>query len=491
MERLNKIQLTVILIAGGLLLLSLVKINQAQQGLIIEEGKLDGLPFQITYSQEINKGKRPIVLVAHGLAGSGLIMRGFALTLAHAGYVAVTWDFDGHAGNALPMETDIYKPWLLENTEQALRAVKGLEIADTNRVAILGHSMGTAAALTFAQQYPFVKATVAVSPVGTTVTDSLPQNLLLLAGELEPRFVANAEARLEEAGGIGGDILEGTARQLRVLPGLEHISIIFAAETHHLALDWLDQTFGTQAEAKPYIDKRLLWFAMLISATLALAGLVGSLFPSSPKSDQMTILRSLSSMLLAVGGATILMWIMTILGLETTTALGLRTGGYLVWWFFLAGLLGLVLSGVVPARPERQELLSGMLIFIVLWLGVGLVGDLVWLPWLLIPKRLLLFPLVVLALFPWFYFVGSLGQQGGVKDRMLWWFSQSVHVLLALMIAVQITTGLKFLVLLLPLFPVILLFHAIPNISLKGIWSFALSGSLFVAWMTLAVFPLV
>jgi hypothetical protein len=44
--------------------------------------------------------------------------------------------------------------------------------------------------------------------------------------------------------------------------------------------------------------------------------------------------------------------------------------------------------------------------------------------------------------------------------------------------------------LILPLFPIILLFQAIPNLPQKGSWTYALSGALFVSWMLLAVFPL-
>jgi hypothetical protein len=39
-------------------------------------------------------------------------------------------------------------------------------------------------------------------------------------------------------------------------------------------------------------------------------------------------------------------------------------------------------------------------------------------------------------------------------------------------------------------FPIVLLFHTIPNLPQKGYWAFALSGALFVSWMLLAVFPL-
>src|SRR5664279_1978737 len=38
----------------------------------------------------------PVVVVAHGFAGSGRLMQSFALTLARNGYIAATFDFPGH-----------------------------------------------------------------------------------------------------------------------------------------------------------------------------------------------------------------------------------------------------------------------------------------------------------------------------------------------------------------------------------------------------------
>jgi hypothetical protein len=61
----------------------------------------------------------------------------------------------------------------------------------------------------------------------------------------------------------------------------------------------------------------------------------------------------------------------------------------------------------------------------------------------------------------------------------------------AITLAIRLTPELGFLALLLPVFPIVLAFHAIPNAPQKGVWSFALSGALFVSWLLLAVFPLI
>lgn len=474
-----------------IIMFSIWQLKQSRSGLVFETGHSGGIPYQIMTHENPEQAKRPLILVAHGLAGSGTIMQGLALTFAHAGYVVVTWDFDGHARNPHPMEEDIYSPWLLDNVEQVLKAVAKNKDVDTSRIAIVGHSMGTAAALTFAQVHPRTQATVAISPVNTSVTPDLPHNLLLMAGQLEPDFVSHARVRLAEAGGVGGDILTGTARQFHIIPGVEHISIIFAPATHALALNWLDATFGIQKGAQAYVDRRLIWYGLLVMGALMLAT---TLIPRNPPFGQTNKVRLQRRVLVMVTGAlsaTLILWLAGLIGIPLNTLFGIRAGGYLILWFLIAGLAGLGLLRPEIVRPTRVELVSALLIFTVLWLGIGLAGGGVWLPWLLISKRLVLWPLVFFALLPWCWLTGLLSSYGGAGTRLVWWFGHSLTLFGALFLAIKMTPELGFLMLLLPVFPLVLLFHVIPNMVQRGSWTFALSGALFVSWMLLAVFPLI
>jgi dienelactone hydrolase len=52
-------------------------------------------------------GPGPAVVIAHGFAGSRQLMEGYALTLARAGYYAVSFDFEGHGRNPTPMSGDV------------------------------------------------------------------------------------------------------------------------------------------------------------------------------------------------------------------------------------------------------------------------------------------------------------------------------------------------------------------------------------------------
>ena len=63
--------------------------------------------------------------------------------------------------------------------------------------------------------------------------------------------------------------------------------------------------------------------------------------------------------------------------------------------------------------------------FAVIWLGAGLLGQLVWQPWLLIPRRLLLWPLGGLFLLPWFLVVGETTRGAGLAGQIGWWLGHS------------------------------------------------------------------
>jgi alpha-beta hydrolase superfamily lysophospholipase len=59
----------------------------------------------------------PLVVIAHGFAGSRQLMAAWQLTLAQAGYVTASFDFEGHGRNPVPMSGDVTS---LDGTTQLL-----------------------------------------------------------------------------------------------------------------------------------------------------------------------------------------------------------------------------------------------------------------------------------------------------------------------------------------------------------------------------------
>jgi pimeloyl-ACP methyl ester carboxylesterase len=476
----------------GLIFVALAvwQIDAAAQGLEITTLQSSVPPMTFISPAGAIPGSRPLVLIAHGFAGSGLIMRQFAFTLAHAGYATVSWDFDGHGANPRLLSS---QP-LLADAEAAVAEATTRGLVTPGKMAILGHSMGSGVALEFGQVYSDTAATIAISPVGQTVTMSLPHNLLLMAGSLEPQFRTNAERHLAEAGGAGGDAQQGTARRLTVIENVEHITILFNPATQREALAWLDATFGRQPGATAYTDLRIAWYGLGLLGALLIAAFLGSLLWSGvrqPEQQRVPALwRRLVALAIGALAASVLLWLVAMAGLQLRTLFGMLIGGYMMVWFAVAGVVSWLLMGTSSPLPSARAVVGGLLAFAALWLGVGLLGQQVFYQWLLIWPRLRYWPLAVLLLLPWFLAVGQLVSGSGLAGRLGQWLAHSIVLTVGLYVAIRLSPDLGFLFLILPLFPIVLFVYALATIPHRGSWPYALSGALFTAWLLLAVFPL-
>jgi len=381
---------------------------------------------------------------------------------------------------------------LLQDAESALTEAVSAGLIDSQHIAILGHSMGSGVALSYGMSHPETAATIAISPTGQAVTPTLPHNLLLMAGRLEPQFASKALDLLSQAGGNNHDFTTGTARQLVIIPNVEHISILFSPTAQRTAVAWLDETFGTQPGATTYTDRRIIWFGLGILGFALLAN-AGLQFTAQSSQNSINIrplwLRMIS---LLAGGifATILLWLISLLGINLGHILGVLVGGYLLIWFGLAGLISLIILRPHIFRPKINELFKSLLAFACLWLGVGLLGNFVWLPWLLIPYRLWLWIPGSVIVFPWFMAIAEAAKDARFSSQFGWWVFQSVTIILSLYLAIMLIPGLGFIFIILPLVPIMIGLHMLVISSKHGSWAYGLPGAMFIAWLLLAVFPL-
>ncbi len=478
----------------GLILLAMAvwQIYSAGQGLKITSLSSTNPPVTVISSANYASATRPTVLIAHGFAGSSVLMRGFALTLAHAGYTTVSWDFQGHARNPNPLELSSGSTQLLQDAERALAEAEAAGLVVSTHVAILGHSMGSGVALSYGLSYSQTSATITISPTGQNVTPTLPRNLLLMAGSLEPQFSHNAENLFLQAGGPNDDFTAGTARQLVIIPNVEHISILFSPTAQKDARSWLDQVFGAQLGATEYTDRRILWFALgIIGSVLIAQALMGVIpSPTQIEGDQRPLWMRLVALLAGGVTATLILWLISLLGVDLSRLLGILVGGYLLIWFGIAGVVSLFILRPRLSRLDKWQLFKSGLAFAALWLGVGFIGNYVWLPWLLIPQRLWLWIPGSLLVIPWFISVGELTRHARVPAQLGWWAFQSVVIILSLFLATILNPALGFIFIILPLVPVMIGLHMLVITARHGTWSYAIPGALFISWLLLAVFPL-
>ena len=266
------------LLAFVLIAVSVWQLEADRQGLSISSLEVEGGTPATLFLRD-GAGAAPVVVIAHGFAGSRQLMDPFALTLAQAGYVVASFDFEGHGRNPRPMSGDVSSldgttRLLMNETARVARAALAHPQAD-GRVAYLGHSMASDIVVRQALEDPPGAAVVAISMFSEAVTAEAPRNLLVIAGEWETRLVEEAlrAVRLADPeAGLGaqtGEPAEGTGRLALVAPKVEHVGVLYSATALQATRDWLDASFQRSSDSD--LALRGGWIVALLVGIVALA----------------------------------------------------------------------------------------------------------------------------------------------------------------------------------------------------------------------------
>ena len=86
-------------------LVALVQLERARQGIVVEDRVFADSPATLYTPRGAADG--PLVVVAHGFAGSRQMMEAISLTLARAGLRVVAFDFAGHGENDTALSRDV------------------------------------------------------------------------------------------------------------------------------------------------------------------------------------------------------------------------------------------------------------------------------------------------------------------------------------------------------------------------------------------------
>lgn len=336
-------------------------LESARSGLSITQLCVGSTPA--TVYRRAAGGSAPAVIIAHGFAGSRQFMESYALTLARAGYVAVSFDFEGHGRNPTPMSGDITS---IDGTTQLLMAEIG-RVTDAalalpgvdGRVALLGHSMASDIIVRRALSDPRIAATVAISMFSEAVTATQPRNLLIITGEWETflRTDALRNVRLAEpsadAGQTVGDPSKNTGRRAVVAPGVEHISVLYSATALREARDWLNLVFDRE-DTQPVPATGAMIVLLLVGIVVLAWPLAGLL----PRGDTAPSRVPLRTFWLAVLVPAVLTPIL--LTVVDTRFLPVLVADYLAVHLFVFGLLGLGILWRGKVRLGHIAWLSGL-----------------------------------------------------------------------------------------------------------------------------------
>ena len=274
----KKSRFFIILIALLAVSASLQVLLERREGLRIEDRRVGEIPARVFHPSGPGNGQ--VALIAHGFAGSQQLMQPMALTLAHSGYTAITFDFAGHGRNIRPMRGGVRD--MEESTRTLTSEIDEMSafarsLSGGKPIALVGHSMAADLITQYAMDRTEIGAVAALSVFGAGITRTQPRNLIVITGAWEPAMLTDAAARIAGLAADGparervtyGDFAQGTARRYVLAEGAEHIGVIYSRDGLTQTRDWLNNAFGQTMTGA--IEIRGKWLALLFAGLLALA----------------------------------------------------------------------------------------------------------------------------------------------------------------------------------------------------------------------------
>lgn len=498
------LRLSCVVAAFLAIVIAVWQIDRATTGLTVERGHLGTIPFTVFKGPAASTA--PVVIICHGFAGSQQMMQPFAVTLARNGYLAVTFDFPGHARNRMPLSGGVADPEasakaLLAALDTVVGFAKALPGSD-GRMALLGHSMASDIVVHYARTHATIAATVAVSLFSRDVTASSPRNLLIIDGALEPAFLRDEAYRLVgmAAGGAAregvtyGSFADGTARRLALAGGVEHIGVLYSRDSMAEALAWLNDAFG-RTEAT-FLDRRGPWLALLYLGIIALAWPLSALLPvvaSAPVGSRPTWPKLLGAVAIPAVLTPLILWRLP------TDFLPIVLGDYVALHFALYGLLSLGAARLlaIPRSAavvdSRRFAVATVAAAACCLAAVAVPTDAFVTSYLPTPERA---PLILAMLCgTWLYFASDEFLTRGARPLRGGYLVGKIFFLASLLAAVALNPKLFFLIIIVP---AILIYFIV--YGLFSTWIYrrtrhplvgASAAALAVAWGMAVTFPLV
>ena len=467
--------------------LAVLLLSPTTRGLTVEQDTIGvggEIPARVYVPDDLDHAGAPGVVVVHGLAGSSALMHTWSLALAHAGFVVLAPDLPGH-GRSLMSLGD--RGAALDGVvSDALSALRALPFVDEQRVALLGHSMGSGAVLAVGMAEPdAVRAVVAVSPLPRPVTSDAPRDLLLLAGANERRFVATATTLLEQAGGERGSPGEGDARSLVIVPMVEHVSILFSPTAAATSVAWLSAALEHDPSGPMPVGPLVGWLFLALAILTWWRGLVAqAATPADPPAARVAPWAAL--FLGGVAATASLVIIERSVDLADVT--GILLAGEVGLWFLMTGAVWLRF-GVRPSRPEARDLGWGVLATMML-VALGASTTFAWASWWLSGPRIANAVLLSALVLPYSIAAATVLQGSDGRTAVRMWLLTSFAVTSTLAVATVVIPSTGFLLLVLPLLPLVLAVTTATSVGVGRPWATGVANAVFLGWLLAMLFPL-
>ena len=480
----------VFVVALACILLSLVRLESVRSGIEITEMQAGSTPVR-AYAAPAADG--PVVVVAHGFAGSLQLMEAYALTLARSGYRVFSFDFEGHGRNPVPMSGDVNA---IEGTTQRLidetQRVVDFALDGTGwagSVALLGHSMATDVIARAAVADDRVGPVVGISMFSQAVTAMAPADLLMITGEWEPGLreaAINAMGLVQDSAGEGDTAqANGIIRRAVIAPKVEHVGVLYSPPGLREAAAWLDRSYGRSGDIAPAATGG--WIALLLGSLVAIAWALAAFLPQQVgrRSPLQTKQLLIASVVPAIVAPLIAMWI-------KIDALPVLVADYLMVHLLIYGVVQLALLNrfKVPFGSMGWIGLAALLVWGIGVFGMGL--DRYAANFIPNGTRWAIVALLAFGTVP-FMVADALTTAGG---RAPFWHRLTARTAFFLSLAAAVTLDFEGLFFLIIILPVILLFFIV--YGLMGRWVAQHQGALaaglglglILAWSLGVTFPL-
>jgi pimeloyl-ACP methyl ester carboxylesterase len=478
----------------------------------------------LAFEPEEAKPGSPAMLLAHGFASSKEIMQVLGSQIARQGIRTFLLDMPGHGSSTTPSVLPVmdFSNVVKLNVKQLAQVYNYVrQKYPRARIGVLGHSMGSGAILNFAAEQPNLATAIPISVAGNQPADPKnPRNMLLLVGERDvPICISSArdmyrKATGKEAGQTEsetGSLKNGTARRFKVMPKLDHISILFAPPTIREVDKWLEGVFGLPAPDGKATGDRLYAtglgvlsayasyfpFSRLLADTFKEKPLQGVTYPGPKRKLAAALLLTLSP----IGSVLLLNRV------KLPPLTRLQLGDYLMSFFGISGMLALAQLklgrlGNTLDKNQKSGLSDGMVRRVILpaiewgyvYSTMGGFSSRSWTSFRLTPARLRAMSIVAPGIFPYFLASELTFRRMKGATGVLLSSASKLSLMAALVLAVKLKPELSFLLILFaPMLLAFLLFE------ICAIWRFrksqdpvagAVFQTLVFAWIISALFPL-
>ena len=282
----------------------------------------DSIPisYNIYYPPDLDR-LTPVVIMGHGVNVNKEMMSNFAVEIASRGYIVANLDWRGHGRSGGELDRN--------GLTLDLEAVVGdiphhTTYADMDNLALLGYSMGGFPTYQYAADHSTVKAWIGVGTAAdrdiSTMND--PENVLMVIATHDEAVSPEAAKQsmipltgrdLEDIAfnTTYGDIDQGTARRLQVVPWADHLTTPWDSDFVLAVTSWVSETFtGTPLTTVKTFNFRVLYLCIGLCGLLGLLGTVSwacaSYFSFHPQERSIEYSGSLMGIILRYYGITLI-----------------------------------------------------------------------------------------------------------------------------------------------------------------------------------------